>query len=340
MRISLGGDNLRRIGSFLWIAGWLVVVAHVCLSSRGRADLSHANLPTIETEFPNAETGNREIRIALLGDCHSFRWPLREFRDSIAADGHYDLAIQMGDFVDYDEDLAYHHFISRLGDPESFPVPLLLVRGNHEAIDFTLEASEHFLSYIPQPNRTIQLGTVLLLVLDSAHAALQIETREFARNAASSFRQKYPPEVGRIVLLTHIPPTTEGSRCTDLPRKDTQFLQEFCSEFAVAHLIAGHVHDSFESEMQDTLLIVEGSGGGSITAPSPSVHFLDCSIPADPLAPLATKTHALSREPLWISKMDYLWNITLLRFRWVTGLVAAGFLLREIIAIRSLSLAK
>ena len=320
--------NRARIAfafSIGWIGLWSTVFMHVLVSSRGVPALSSPSTP-LEDSKPGSEGF---IRFAILGDCHSFRRPLARFRDAVESDGDYDFAVQLGDFVDYDESLAYHHYLSRVS-PKSFKqTPLFLVRGNHEAIAFNLEPSDRFLELVPQADVGFVFRRTLFLILDSAHATITENTRAFAVDALKKFRAATPS--GRVFVFTHIPPTISGTHCEDMSKGATEFLSRLCRDYAVDFLIAGHVHREHRASLgrEGTTVIVDGSGGGSLPDPSPSVHYLEVIVPGKRDAEVIIRKHRLEREPLWQAKLDYMWHVTLLRHRWIVGLVAAAFMIRE-----------
>lgn len=265
---------------------------------------------------PDAES----CRFAVLGDCHSHRKSLRNFVEA-ASKRDVDFAVQLGDFVDYDEDIAYHHFLNRLG---KVPFPLFLVHGNHEVVDFALHDSNRFCSYIPEPTTFFTHAGVLFGILDNAKGTFGKGCLEETRQHISAFREVYPD--APIVLFMHIPPTLDGLRSDDLAATATDAILDICDENDVDYLVCGHVHDHLEAVHGSTTILVDGCGGGSLEGPSTDVHMFEFAVRE---GELSFEQLSLGRDLPWPAKLDHLVSVTVPRHRWWFFFGACILLLRE-----------
>jgi predicted phosphodiesterase len=255
--------QLSRIASAAWLGAWTWVLVHACFSSRGQPSLKN---PIGSTFAPNPDTAT--ARFAVLGDIHSFRKPLRQFIEILKNDTGYEFAVQLGDFVDYDEDLSYHHFRDRLGSTKG-AAALYLTRGNHEAIDFTLAPSDRYRDFIPDSTFHFIHANTLFLFLDNAHATFTADTINQAKSALEEFHRDRPG--GKSIVFAHIPPNCPQSKCSDLLPSSSKVLLTLCHDYEIDYLVTGHVHDHFDFTAGKTTVIVDGSGGGSLLDPSPQI---------------------------------------------------------------------
>lgn len=293
----------------------MLFAGHCLFSSQGNAKLTNPMGP----QFTPAPA-QRQAKFAVLGDCHAHRKSLQGFLQQAAAQQN-DFGIQLGDFVDYDEDLAYHHFVNRLGRP---PFPLFLVRGNHEAVNFKLNESRRYLTYIKESDYSFVHANTLFVVLDSSHAYFQVGQIERATAAAAEFRAANA--AGKIIVLTHFPPSSAGATDAPLSSPASKELLAFCEENAVDFLITGHVHTHSESTEGTTRLIVDGCGGGSLPDPSTAVHYLQFTIND---GEISFAKVPLPRDARVVALMDYFLFVAVLRYRWIALAIACVILVRE-----------
>ena len=309
-------ERMKILVSFVWVLIWLAVAVHCLVLSQGKPDLHNPLGP----QLPPTNGGD-SFSFAVLGDCQSFRRPLKAFRKEIS---QHDLAfaVQLGDFVDYDEDLAYHHFLARLGAEPT--IPMFLVRGNHEAADFTQRETDRYLEYIPMSTYSFMHGNCLFAVVDSSHGTITDKDINRTRARIREFRRKHP--TGAIFLFSHYPPNLPDSGSADLSAASSNALLAICSDYAVSQLISGHVHDHRAMNYGSTSVIVDGCGGGSLRSPSEEVHYLRFTVEG-----LAV---TLERVPLpcesgLAAGIDFFLYVTVLRFRWVFLALAVFFIARE-----------
>jgi predicted phosphodiesterase len=262
---------------------------------------------------------------AILGDCHSHRHSLRGFLD-VAASRGAEFGILLGDFVDYDEDIAYHHFADRLGGPA---IPVFLTRGNHEATDFQLNDSDRYTDYVPRTSIFFQHAGAFIGMLDNATGDFADGCLVQARQAVSSFRQEHPD--GPVLLAMHMPPTIAGARSTDLSVSATRAVLELCDQYHVDYLVCGHVHDHIELKHKGTTILIDGCGGGSLQGPSSDVHYLEFSVGQGGLSFCVVP---LPRDQAVLAKADYLLHVSVPRYRWWFFLLACTIVLREAWSLR------
>ena len=310
----------ETIFSATWCVIWAIFAAYCALSARGSVDLRNPMGPSF---IPRPQAGHGKF--AFLGDCHSHRRSLREFLRLAPMRG-VEFGIQLGDFVDYDEDIAYHHFVDRVGEQ---PFPLFVARGNHEAIDFDFNETNRYQSHIPRTSFFIIHAGVLLGVVDNASGDFADNCLEEARDQIASFRQKH--QDAPVVLAMHMPPTIDGTRSTDLSASATRAVLDLCTEFRVDYLVCGHVHDHIEIDHGSTTVLIDGCGGGSLQAPSTEVHYLEFSANQ---GALSFESVPLPRDHPVLAKADYLLHVSVPRYRWWFFLGACAILLREGCSLR------
>jgi len=228
--------------------------------------------------------------------------------------------------VDYDEAVAHHHFVDRLGKPT---FPLFLARGNHEAIGFDLRETDRYRTYIPQTSLFLTHAGVLLGILDNASGSFADDCLERARSEITSFRSRHHD--GPVVLALHMPPTIDGSHSNDLSPAATRALLALCTECRVEYLVCGHVHDHIEIEHGDTTILIDGCGGGSVPAPSSDVHYLEFSVDR---GELSVQRVPLERDHPILAKADHFLHVSVPRYRWWFFFGACVILFREAWSLR------
>ena len=310
----------KAIFSVVWCALWATFAVYCLLAARGHADLRNPMGPAFAPE-PGAQKGT----FATLGDCHSYRRSLQGFLRTASNRG-VQFGVLLGDFVDYDEDIAYHHLVDRLGEP---PFPIFLARGNHEGTDFQLNDTHRYSSYIPQTSRFFVHAGVLVGILDNGTGDFAEGCLRQAREEILSFRQERPD--APVLLAMHIPPTIEEGRSDDLSASATRAILDLCSEFRVDYLVCGHVHDHIEFDHDNTTILIDGCGGGSLPGPSTDVHYLEFTVKQ---GGISFERVALARDHPIIARADYLFHVSVPRFRWWFFLLACIIALREAWSLR------
>ncbi len=306
--------EIGRILSIVWIIFWSAVALHCLMTSQGKPNLKNPLGPDAIL-LPDAEMGS----VLILGDSHLFKRPLRTFMQYRKAD----FAIFLGDFVDYDEDLVYHHFLRRLGDPQA---SIFLVRGNHEAMDFDLNDSDRFLDYVPKTDYTLHHANTLFVILDSSSGRLSEKQLDYADEKMKAFRKE--KRRGKIYLLTHYPLTIAEMKTKGLSPKTTDRILAMCKKRRIKAVISGHLHEYKEHRIGRTQVILSGCGGGSYKKPSKELHALAINIEG--------RKHRIhqwpvKREAKWQAMAEWFLFVTILRYRWIILVVALAFIIREAI---------
>ncbi|MBF0196883.1 MAG: metallophosphoesterase [Planctomycetes bacterium] len=267
---------------------------------------------------------SKSSKFSFMGDCHSHRTTLRSYVET-AEMRKVEFGFLMGDFVDYDEDANYRHFIDRIGDPK---IPIFLVRGNHEALNFNDEDSNRYLDYIPKSNYYFIHAGILFGVLDNSGRCFKPGVIEEANIELSKFRKMFPD--GTIILTMHIPPNVEGTRSKDLIPSSSKRLLRLCKKYKVEYILCGHLHDEAETTYEGTKIIVDGCGGGSILSTSTQCHYLEFT---NMNGQLNIEKVPLERDNPAISRIDYIINVSVDQYRFWFIAISLLLFIRELISI-------
>jgi len=308
----------RRIATITWIAFLVLLVLHALTSGRGDVRLASRMGPD-----PVLPAAGQPLRFAVLGDVHAFRRPLRETLEH-ANDSPYAFTIQLGDFVDYDDDIEYRSFVNYVR-PRIDRKPLFLVRGNHETMAVNGDFTDEYLRHVPDASYDFTFAGCLFVILDDSYGVIAPPALRNAEGVMERFRAASAD--GPIFVFLHMPPDAPGFDSPDLSDESSRRLLELAEQFDVSTIFAGHVHDHREIRSGDTTIYISGCGGGSLRAPSPDTHFLEVQV-----RDKAVSIRPVSVEREWkvTASIRYALNILVPRYR---GYVLGGvglLLIREI----------
>ncbi len=281
------------------------LIIYALMVSRGPVRL-HARLGPA----PGTVSQRQSLQFAVLGDVHGHG---RSLRDALrqAAERGCAFMVQIGDFVDHDDDHEYRRFV-RLTAGLVEQVPLYLVRGNHETMAPDGSFTDHYLRYIDPAHYSFEHGGHLFCVFDNSAGSFGTTQLRAMRATIERFRSTHPTR--SIFAFMHMPPDLPGLDSPDMGDGASADVLALASEHRVAAIFAGHLHDYHEERVGETRLIVSGCGGGSIRAPSTDVHYVEVTVDS---GGFATRRVPIARESRLMASASYSVGILVPRYRWV-----------------------
>lgn len=310
MKLRPRGALVLRVA---WSVALLAFAIHALVAARGPVPLN--------AHFgPDPVMHGDALRFAVLGDTHAHVATLRTALRT-AADRGCAFLIQLGDFVDYGDDLEFRR-AAQLFNRTVPALPVYLVRGNHEntAPDGTF--TERYCHYVPTPYYSFTVGPHLFCVLDTSEEVWPQTQRRWLDDVFAAAGERAP--LARTFLFAHVPPDVSGFNSTDLPDEHSRALLATAAQHGVTALFAGHFHGYHErlGDGQPDVLIT-GCGGGSLRAPSTDVHYVEVTLRG---AAIGYERVPLPRASRWSTAVSYAWDVLVPRYRaWCMG--AVGVLL-------------
>lgn len=311
---------VRRIATYLWILALAALGTYGILAGRGPVELTSRIGP-----LPSAASGER-FRFAVLGDVHAFRRPLRETLERARAD-EISFVVQLGDFVDYDDDLEYRSFVDFVRSLRT-TVPLFLVRGNHESMAVDGGFSDQFVRYVREPSYSFEYGGCYFGVLDNSAGVIAEGALSLIERELSAFRDRFPTEPA--FLLLHMPPDSREFASPDMSRVSSERLLSIAHESHVSAIFCGHVHDYRMYRVQGIPVFVTGCGGGSLRAPSPETHYLQVDVRGDTFN---VERIPVGREWKSVAAGRYALAVLVPRYRWYVVSAVAILLAIEVLSL-------
>lgn len=295
---------MRRASTVIW-CGLLIAFGAYCLMvSRGPVGLKRQLGPPLE---PLAS--GTKFKFAVLGDVHFHRKSLRAALRTAEARG-CSFVVQLGDFVDYDDDIEYRRFV-RLTADLAKGLPLFLVRGNHETMAPGGGFTDNYSKYINPAHYTFKFGGQFFGVLDDSSGVLARAQLEELRSTLRRFRSSHPES--RAFLFLHAPPDLPGLNSPDCTDGSSADLLRLAREMQIDFVFAGNVHDYAEMRVENTTYVITGCGGGSFGAPSTEVHYVEVSVSP---AGVTTRRVPLPRDSRIVASAAHLVSVAVPRFRW------------------------
>jgi hypothetical protein len=308
---------IMRVLTIAWVGTLLAFAVYTLTASRGPVRLSYHLGPDFATDARGTS-----LTFAVISDTHSHRTPLHETLRS-AVERDYDFVVNLGDFVDYDEDVEYRYFLSRVRTFTS-SIPLFLVRGNHETMDSNGSFSDRYAQHVSNTDYSFEHKACLFYALDSSSGMVPESQWKRCEDAMRSFRSRH--KTAPVFLFAHMPPRLPQLGNVGLTVPSTSTIRALAKDYQVTAIFSGDVHAYREVFMDDTRVIVSGCGGGSFRAPSQETHYIEARVER---GQLTFANVPVRRGWSIVDQAIYFFAVAVPRYRWYFFGSAVILLLRE-----------